>query len=133
MKFLLKTYFSYFASPEPSEVINVFSLASGHLYERFMRIMMTSVLNNTKTQKVKFWLLKNYLSPKFKETIPKLAEFYKFEFELVEYKWPKWLHKQTEKQRVMWGYKVNLIRILDNHTWNFSDSIFGCFISSKCG
>ncbi|CAB04207.2 UDP-glucose:Glycoprotein Glucosyltransferase [Caenorhabditis elegans] len=109
---LLNSAKNYFASPEPSEVINVFSLASGHLYERFMRIMMTSVLNNTKTQKVKFWLLKNYLSPKFKETIPKLAEFYKFEFELVEYKWPKWLHKQTEKQRVMWGYKILFLDVL---------------------
>lgn len=99
--------FSFFStSSEPSEVINVFSLASGHLYERFMKIMMVSVMKNTKSQKVKFWLLKNYLSPKFKETIPSLAEFYGFDYELVEYKWPKWLHRQTEKQRVMWGYKV---------------------------
>lgn len=47
------------------DVINIFSLASGHLYERFLRIMMLSVLKNTKTP-VKFWFLKNYLSPTFK-------------------------------------------------------------------
>lgn len=45
--------------------INIFSVASGHLYERFLRIMMLSVLKNTKSP-VKFWFLKNYLSPTFK-------------------------------------------------------------------
>lgn len=48
-----------------AETINVFSLASGHLYERFLKIMMLSVVQNTKNP-VKFWLLKNFLSPKFK-------------------------------------------------------------------
>lgn len=103
---------------EKDDVINIFSVASGHLYERFLRwvadicphqakkrdclinqtpwmlcvqrlywfqclcspitvatslfystsplrIMMLSVLKNTKTP-VKFWFLKNYLSPTFK-------------------------------------------------------------------
>ncbi|KAL1423916.1 hypothetical protein MTO96_020712 [Rhipicephalus appendiculatus] len=45
---------------EQDDVINIFSLASGHLYERLLRIMMLSVLKNTKTP-VKFWFLKNYL------------------------------------------------------------------------
>lgn len=49
------------------ETINVFSVASGHLYERFLRIMMLSVLKNTKSP-VKFWFLKNYLSPSLKVT-----------------------------------------------------------------
>lgn len=109
---LMKRAKSYFSTPESSEIINVFSLASGHLYERFMRIMMVSVMKNTKSKKVKFWLLKNYLSPKFKESIPILAGFYGFEYELVEYKWPKWLHQQTEKQRVMWGYKILFLDVL---------------------
>ena len=43
-------------------VLNIFSLASGHLYERLMRIMMLTVLKNTDA-KVKFWFLRNYLSP----------------------------------------------------------------------
>ncbi|VDK24553.1 unnamed protein product, partial [Anisakis simplex] len=90
---------------EKYETINIFSLASGHLYERFIRIMMLSVMKHTK-HPVKFWLLKNYLSPHFKETLPVMASHYGFQYELVEYKWPRWLHQQTEKQRVMWGYKI---------------------------
>ncbi|CAJ0583195.1 unnamed protein product, partial [Mesorhabditis spiculigera] len=62
---------------EKHETINVFSLASGHLYERFMRIMILSVMKNTKSP-VKFWLLKNYLSPQFKKSLPLLAERYGF-------------------------------------------------------
>lgn len=31
-----------------SETINIFSVASGHLYERLLRIMMLSLLKNTK-------------------------------------------------------------------------------------
>ena len=38
---------------DEENVLNIFSLASGHLYERLMRIMMLTVLRNTKA-KVKF-------------------------------------------------------------------------------
>lgn len=64
-------FFSTFTSSNDETVdpadstINIFSVASGHLYERFLRIMMLSVLKNTKSP-VKFWFLKNYLSPTFK-------------------------------------------------------------------
>lgn len=63
-------YFFFFSSftksdEEVEEKLNIFSLASGHLYERFLRIMMLSVLKQTKTP-VKFWFLKNYLSPQVK-------------------------------------------------------------------
>uniref|UniRef100_A0A8C1EHC6 UDP-glucose ceramide glucosyltransferase-like 1 n=1 Tax=Cyprinus carpio carpio TaxID=630221 RepID=A0A8C1EHC6_CYPCA len=92
-------------------VINIFSVASGHLYERFLRIMMMSVLKHTKTP-VKFWFLKNYLSPTFKEFIPYMAEKYGFQYELVQYKWPRWLHQQTEKQRIIWGYKILFLDVL---------------------
>lgn len=51
--------------PAVDEPINIFSVASGHLYERFLRIMMLSVIKHTKSP-VKFWFLKNYLSPSFK-------------------------------------------------------------------
>lgn len=96
---------------------------------------MLSVLKHTES-KVKFWFLKNYLSPSFKvcntnaqimgsfystctcilqyilhkqmssfqDFIPKMAKEYGFEYELVQYKWPRWLNQQKEKQRVMWGY-----------------------------
>uniref|UniRef100_A0A3P8V2S6 UDP-glucose ceramide glucosyltransferase-like 1 n=1 Tax=Cynoglossus semilaevis TaxID=244447 RepID=A0A3P8V2S6_CYNSE len=92
------------------DVLNIFSVASGHLYERFL-IMMLSVLRHTKTP-VKFWFLKNYLSPSFKETIPHMAESYGFQYELVQYKWPRWLHQQTEKQRIIWGYKILFLDVL---------------------
>ncbi|XP_076828673.1 UDP-glucose:glycoprotein glucosyltransferase 1-like isoform X1 [Brachyhypopomus gauderio] len=99
------------SKPEKDDVINIFSLASGHLYERFLRIMMLSVLKHTKTP-VKFWFLKNYLSPTFKEWIPFMAQEYGFQYELVQYKWPRWLHQQTEKQRIIWGYKILFLDVL---------------------
>uniref|UniRef100_A0A671PLJ1 UDP-glucose ceramide glucosyltransferase-like 1 n=1 Tax=Sinocyclocheilus anshuiensis TaxID=1608454 RepID=A0A671PLJ1_9TELE len=96
---------------EKEDVINIFSVASGHLYERFLRIMMLSVIKHTKTP-VKFWFLKNYLSPTFKEFIPYMAEKHGFQYELVQYKWPRWLHQQTEKQRIIWGYKILFLDVL---------------------
>ncbi|KAM8834331.1 UDP-glucose:glycoprotein glucosyltransferase 1 isoform 1-T1 [Synchiropus picturatus] len=96
---------------DKNDIINIFSVASGHLYERFLRIMMLSVLKNTKTP-VKFWFLKNYLSPTFKEFIPHMARKYGFQYELVQYKWPRWLHQQTEKQRIIWGYKILFLDVL---------------------
>ncbi|XP_061697975.1 UDP-glucose:glycoprotein glucosyltransferase 2 isoform X2 [Syngnathoides biaculeatus] len=93
------------------DVLNIFSVASGHLYERFLRIMMLSVLRHTETP-VKFWFLKNYLSPSFKETISHMAESFGFRYELVQYKWPRWLHQQTEKQRIIWGYKILFLDVL---------------------
>lgn len=48
--------------------INIFSVASGHLYERFLNIMMLSVMKHT-THTVKFWFIENFLSPSFKVSI----------------------------------------------------------------
>lgn len=96
---------------EEEERINIFSLASGHLYERFLRIMMLSVIKHTSSP-VKFWFLKNYLSPTFKDFLPHMAKEYGFEYELVQYKWPRWLHQQSEKQRTIWGYKILFLDVL---------------------
>ncbi|CAG5096209.1 Similar to Uggt: UDP-glucose:glycoprotein glucosyltransferase (Drosophila melanogaster) [Cotesia congregata] len=96
---------------EKDEKINIFSLASGHLYERFLKIMMLSVIKHTKSP-VKFWFLKNYLSPTLKDFLPHMAKEYGFEYELVQYKWPRWLHQQTEKQRTIWGYKILFLDVL---------------------
>lgn len=96
---------------EKATEINIFSLASGHLYERFLRIMMRSVTKHAKLP-VKFWLLKNYLSPDFKEFLPYYAQHYNFSYELVQYKWPRWLHQETVKQRLMWGYKILFLDVL---------------------
>ena len=91
--------------------INIFSVASGHLYERMLNIMMVSVMKHTK-HSVKFWFIEQFLSPSFKITLPSLAEHYGFEYEMVTYKWPHWLRAQKEKQREIWGYKILFLDVL---------------------
>ena len=41
-----------------------------------------------------------------------MAGKYGFDYELVEYKWPRWLHAQKEKQRIIWGYKILFLDVL---------------------
>ncbi|KAF9225915.1 hypothetical protein BS17DRAFT_777873 [Gyrodon lividus] len=91
--------------------INIFTVASGLLYERFASIMILSVLHNTKSS-VKFWFIENFLSPSFLEFIPHMAEEYGFQYELVTYKWPSWLRAQKEKQRIIWAYKILFLDVL---------------------
>ena len=43
------------------------------------------------------------------ETIPQALGF---EYGLVQYQWPSWLHKQTEKQRIIWGYKILFLDVM---------------------
>ncbi|MBZ3889855.1 UDP-glucose:glycoprotein glucosyltransferase 1 [Sciurus carolinensis] len=59
------------------------------------------VLNNFKSKIIKV-----------KEFIPYMANEYNFQYELVQYKWPRWLHQQTEKQRIIWGYKILFLDVL---------------------
>ncbi len=93
------------------DTIHVFSLASGHLYERFLKVMIMSILKTT-SHPVKFWFIENFLSPNFKDMIPKLADHYGFQLELITYQWPSWLFEQTEKQRTVWGYKILFLDVL---------------------
>ena len=93
------------------KMVHVFSIASGHLYERFLKIMVMSVLSNTR-RPVKFWFIRNYLSPGFKHYLPHMAALLKFEYEFVTYSWPKWLHAQTEKQRLIWAYKILFMDVI---------------------
>ncbi|KAJ1983211.1 killer toxin resistant protein [Dimargaris verticillata] len=93
------------------ETIHVFSVASGHLYERFLGIMILSVLEHTR-HPVKFWFIENFLSPSFKAFIPHMAQHYGFTYQLVTYQWPYWLRQQTEKQRTIWGYKILFLDVL---------------------
>ena len=93
------------------ETIHVFSLATGHLYERMLKIMMLSVTKRT-SSRVQFWLLENFLSPAFKESIPILREQFGISIRLMTYKWPEWLRQQTEKQRIIWGYKILFLDVL---------------------
>lgn len=91
--------------------INIFSVASGHLYERMLNIMILSVMKHTE-HTVKFWFIEQFLSPSFKDSIPHLAEEYGFKYEMVTFKWPHWLRQQKEKQREIWGYKILFLDVL---------------------
>ncbi|CEJ82885.1 hypothetical protein VHEMI02927 [[Torrubiella] hemipterigena] len=99
------------ASAKEHADINIFSVASGHLYERMLNIMMVSVMKHTK-RTVKFWFIEQFLSPSFKDFIPELAKEYGFKYEMVTYKWPHWLRQQKEKQREIWGYKILFLDVL---------------------
>lgn len=48
----------------------------------------------------------------FQDVIPHMAKKYGFKYELVQYKWPRWLYQQTEKQRIIWGYKILFLDVL---------------------
>ncbi|KAK9811403.1 hypothetical protein WJX72_003341 [[Myrmecia] bisecta] len=96
---------------EDPDTIHIFTVASGHMYERLQKIMVLSVIRNTR-HRVKVWFIKNYMSPQMKRFLPRMAQHYGFEYEFVTYKWPAWLHKQTEKQRVIWAYKILFLDVL---------------------
>ncbi|CUG29870.1 UDP-glucose:glycoprotein glucosyltransferase, putative [Bodo saltans] len=110
------------SGPQPTRpvkpTLNVFSVASGHLYERFMRMMMHTVMKSSSdvhganTTRIKFWMIENFLSPKFKALVPRLAEKFGFDYGFVTYRWPHWLRRQTEKQRTIWGYKILFLDVL---------------------
>ncbi|KAK0522237.1 killer toxin resistant protein [Tilletia horrida] len=99
------------SSNRTNAAINIFTVASGHLYERMTYIMVLSVVKHTKST-VKFWFIENFLSPSFKDFIPHLAAEYGFQYELITYAWPHWLRPQREKQRTIWGYKILFLDVL---------------------
>lgn len=66
------------SSKDEDNRVHVFSLATGHLYERLLRIMMLSVTRHC-SRPVKFWLFENYLSPSFKALAQSMTETYGFE------------------------------------------------------
>ncbi|CAM9945547.1 unnamed protein product, partial [Laminaria digitata] len=96
---------------EEGDRVHVFSLATGHLYERFLKVMMMSVVKRSSVP-VTFWLLENFLSSSLKESAQLLAEEFGFRVEFVTYKWPEWLRRQSEKQRIIWGYKILFLDVL---------------------
>jgi len=93
------------------DTIHVFSLATGSLYERMLKIMMLSVRKRT-SGPIKFWLFENYLTPNFKAGAQALGEKKGFDVSYVTYKWPEWLRTQTVKQRIIWGYKILFLDVL---------------------
>ena len=99
------------AHSSTEETIHIFSLASGALYERLLKVMVTSVKQHT-TAPLKFWFLQNYASPQFRDFMPKMGKEMGFDVEFVTFNWPGWLHHETEKQRVMWAYKILFLDVL---------------------
>lgn len=52
-----------------------------------------------------------YINSK-QEILPYMAQEYGFEYELVQYQWPRWLQKQRDRQRTIWGYKILFLDVL---------------------
>ena len=73
---------------------------------------MTSVLQHTAPKHTKFWLLGEFLSPRFKAELPKLAAHHGCEFGLLDYPWPEGVRPQEQKLRTIWGYKVLFLDVL---------------------
>ncbi|CUM67935.1 uncharacterized protein PRCAT00005648001 [Priceomyces carsonii] len=91
--------------------VNIFTIASGHAYERLVAIMIASIREHS-DKTLKFWIIEDFLSPQFKELIPDLEARLGVEIELISYKWPKWLRYQKENHRVIWGYKILFLDVL---------------------
>lgn len=102
-------------SGEDLPTVHIFSVASGHLYERLLAIMILSVRRHTSCP-LHFWFIDNFLSPEFKEVLlPSLVEKHgggNVMYDLVTFKWPSWLNPQTEKQRLIWAYKILFLDVL---------------------
>lgn len=97
---------------EPAEeTVHIFSLASGQLYERLLKVMMQSVRKTT-TAPLKFWLLADHASPAFRAAAPGLGAALGFEVEFVTYSWPPFVRRQSEKQRILWAYKILFLDVL---------------------
>lgn len=91
--------------------IHVFFVASGHLYERLMRIAILSIMKHTKSP-VKLWLLENFASPSFRESLKEYSAKYGFEYQFCSYKWPRWLPREEARQRTFWGYKILFLDVM---------------------
>nr|WOG36150.1 uncharacterized protein [Candida metapsilosis] len=92
--------------------VNIFSIAGGHEYEKLLSIMIASVKKHNPRKSIKFWLLNNYISPQFRASMPLLKKEFEVEIELVTYKWPSFLRKQTNRQREIWAYKILFLDVL---------------------
>lgn len=66
---------------------------------------MQSVVKNTKVP-VKFWLISNFITPKFRKSIEILSVALKFDYEFVQFDWPSWLNPQWKKHRRVWAHKI---------------------------
>ena len=65
---------------EDDDRIHIFTVASGHMYERLQKIMILSALKRS-SMKMKFWFIDNYMSPQMRQFVPHMAKIYDFEYE----------------------------------------------------
>lgn len=99
-------------NPEVDPNINIFAIASGHLYEQLLWIAILSVLKHA-SRPIKLWLIADFLSPAFLSSqLPAFSEIWNFQYELISYAWPPWLRRQSEKQRTIWAYKVLFLDVM---------------------
>ncbi|WFD19160.1 killer toxin resistant protein [Malassezia caprae] len=97
--------------PTPSGLQLTLSTDDGSTVLDTIVMETMGVLRHTKSS-VKFWFIENFLSPSFKAFIPYLADTYGFKYELITFAWPSWLREQTEKQRMIWAYKILFLDVL---------------------
>ncbi|KAL0236727.1 hypothetical protein PCE1_000125 [Barthelona sp. PCE] len=98
-------------APRKQQTVNIFSIASGRLYERLLRVMIQSVLSQTK-QPVHFFFLDEYLTSEMRNFLYTASEKLGFEITLVSYNWPSFMIRQHQKHRIMWAYKVLFLDVL---------------------
>ncbi|KAK2946297.1 putative UDP-glucose:glycoprotein glucosyltransferase [Blattamonas nauphoetae] len=94
-----------------TDTIHIFTICSGHLYERLAKIMMVSVVNTAK-RPVKFWFINSATSPRFRAVLPKMAAEMGFSFEFMDYGWPQWLGEPTSRMRKIWAYKILFLDVM---------------------
>lgn len=107
----MNAHFALKDLPTDQGVVNVFCATSGFTKEEFLAVLMKSVAESTSCE-VKFWLLGNYLSNHLLHEVPLLAKKYKFQYQLVTYKWPLWLRQQTTRSRQLAAYKTLFLDVL---------------------
>lgn len=99
------------SSKKDDDNINIFVIPTDASDEKFAKVMMISVLNNTKS-KVKFWILREFVSQEFAKFLHKLSTKYNSEYEFIGYKWPEWLHPETSLLNKKMGYKILFLDVL---------------------
>jgi UDP-glucose:glycoprotein glucosyltransferase len=91
--------------------VNLFVLPSSNDDERILGSMLASVRKHS-NKSIKVWIIENFVSSHFKLALPKLAEKYNLDYELISYKWPNFLRQQRDKHRVVSGYKILFLDVI---------------------
>ena len=101
-----------FERTQQDDFLNVFTVTSGTNSERLAKSMMLSVRATTQSP-LRFWFIKEDLTPEFKKVLPTFAKENNFEYQLTSVVWPENIKKPFDFSAV-----VALKRLF------FLDSIF---------